>query len=52
MSMMERIWRRLATIELIVAASLKVHATVGVLSLAVSGARYTKDLHTSGKVAS
>ena len=49
---MERIRSRLGTTGLIVAASLKVHATVGVLSLLVSGAHHAEDLHISGKVAS
>ena len=49
---MERMRRRLATTGLIVEASLKVQAMVGVLSLPVSGACHTDVLHTSEKVAS
>lgn len=49
---MERIRRRFATTGLMVAASLKVHATVGVLSLPVRGARQVEELEMVGKVAS
>ena len=49
---MERIRRRFATTGLMVAASLKVQATVGVLSLPVRGARHAVELQMVGKVAS
>ena len=49
---MEQMWSRLANIRLIVADSLKVHATVGVLSLLVIGVRHADTLHTSEKVGS
>ena len=48
---MEQIWSRLATNGLMVAVSLMVHVTVGVLSLPVSGAHHAEDVHTVGKVA-
>ena len=50
--MMERIRSRLVTTGLIVAASLKIQATVDVLSLPVRGAYHAEDLYTLGKVAS
>ena len=52
MLMMEQIRSRLVTTGLIVASSLKVHTTVGVLLLPVRGARHAKDLETEGKLAS
>ena len=52
MLLIERIQRRLATTGLTVEASLKVQATVGVLSLPVRGAHQAAVLHTLGKVAS
>ena len=48
---MERMLSRLATTGLIVAASLKVQATVGVLLLPVKGVGQGDNLHTPGKVA-
>ena len=48
--MMAQICSRLATTRLIAEASLKVQATVGVLSLPVRGARQVEDVYTSGKV--
>ena len=48
---MERIRSRLATTGLMVAASLKVHVTMGVSSLPVRGARHAGDLHNVGNVA-
>ena len=49
---MEQIRSGSATTGLMVAASLKVHATVGILSLPVRGVRHAGGLHTVGKVTS
>ena len=49
---MERMLSRLATTGLVVAASLKVQAILGVLLLPVRGARQGDELYTPGKVAS
>ena len=49
---MAQIWNMLATTRLIAEAFLKVHATVGLLSLPVRGARQVEGVHTSRKVAS
>ena len=46
-----RMWSRLATTR-IIAASLNVHALVGVLSLPVRGAHQASFLHTLGNIAS
>jgi len=48
----ERMRRRSATTGFMVEASLKVHETVGVLSLPVEGARHAEEAEIRGKMAS